>query len=136
MGQYETLEALKEALTKDIEDRARNDYDNDYYAQLVDKIKEGATLKYAPQTLEHEAEHVVDDMRQRLAQQGLDLETYYKMRNTDAAKFLEEEAKPVARKRLERSLILDEVSRREKIEVDNSSLDEEFSNTLVDLQMQ
>ena len=136
MGQYETLEALKEALTKDIEDRARNDYDNDYYAQLVDKIKEGATLKYAPQTLEHEAEHVVDDMRQRLAQQGLDLETYYKMRNTDAAKFLEEEAKPVARKRLERSLILDEISRREKIEVDNSSLDEEFSNTLVDLQMQ
>ena len=50
----------------------------------------------APQTLEHEAEHVVEDMGRRLAQQGLDLETYYKMRNTDAAKFLEEEAKPVA----------------------------------------
>jgi len=27
----------------------------------------------------------------------LDLETYYKMRNSDAAKFFEEEAKPVAR---------------------------------------
>jgi FKBP-type peptidyl-prolyl cis-trans isomerase (trigger factor) len=59
-------------------------------------------IKYAPQTLDHEAGHVVEDMRRRLAQQGLDLETYYKMRNTDAAKFLEEEAKPVARKRLER----------------------------------
>ncbi len=88
------------------------------------------------QTLAHEAEHVVDDMRQRLAQQGLDLDTYYKMRKTDAAKFLEEEAKPVARKRLERSLILDEVSRQEKIDVDNHSLDEEFNSTLVDLQMQ
>ena len=62
----------------------------------MDKIKEGATIKYAPQTLNHEAEHVVDDMRQRLAQQSMDLETYYKMRNTDAAKFLEEEAKPAA----------------------------------------
>jgi len=102
----------------------------------VDKIKERAVIKYAAKTLDHEAEHVVDDMRQRLAQQGLDLETYYKMRKTDAAKFLEEEAKPVAKKRLERSLILDEVSRQEKINVDNSSLDEEFNSTLVDLQMQ
>jgi trigger factor len=135
-GQYESLDALKDVLTKDIEARARSEYDDEYFAQLVDKIKEGATIKYAQQSLDHEAEHVVDDLRQRLAQQGLDLETYYKMRGTDAAKFFEEEAKPIARKRLERSLILDEISRQEKIEVDNESLDQEFNNTLVDLQMQ
>ena len=116
--------------------RARAEYDDEYYAKLVDMIKEGATIKYAAQTLDHEAEHVVDDMRQRLAQQGLDLETYYKMRKTDATRFLDEEAKPVARKRLERSLILDEVSRQEKIGVDNESLDQEFNSTLVDLQSQ
>ena len=58
------------------------------------------------------------------------------MRKTDAARFLDEEAKPVARKRLERSLILDEVSRQEKIGVDNESLDQEFNSTLVDLQAQ
>ena len=136
VGQYDNFDALKEALTKDIEARARAEYDDGYYAQIVDKIKEGATIKYASQTLNHEAEHVVEDLRQRLAQQKLDLETYYKMRNTDAAKFFEEEAKPVAKKRLERSLILDEISRQEKIEVDNEALDQEFNNTLVDLQMQ
>lgn len=135
-GQYESLEALKDVLTKDIEARAKSDYDDEYFAQIVVRIKEGATIKYAQQSLNHEAEHVVDDLRQRLTQQGLDLETYYKMRSTDAARFFEEEAKPVARKRLERSLILDEISRQEKIEVDNKSLDQEFNNTLVDLQMQ
>jgi trigger factor len=134
--QYESLDALKETLAKDIEARARAEYDDGYYAQVVDKIKEGATIKYASQTLNHEAEHVVEDLRQRLAQQKLDLETYYKMRNTDATKFFEEEAKPVAKKRLERSLIMDEISRQEKIEVDNEALDQEFNNTLVDLQMQ
>jgi trigger factor len=134
--QYESLDALKEALTKDIETRARAEYDDEYYGHVVDQIKEGATIKYASQTLNHEAEHVVDDLRQRLAQQGLDLETYYKMRSTDATKFFEDEAKPVAKKRLERSLIMDEISRQEKIEVDNESLDQEFNNTLVDLQMQ
>ncbi len=136
VGQYESLQALKDVLTKDIEARARAEYDDDYYARLVDKIKEGASIKYAAHTLNHEAEHVVDDMGQRLGQQGLDLDTYYKMRKTDASRFLEEEAKPVARKRLERSLILDEVSRQEKIGVDNDSLDQEFNSTLVDLQSQ
>ncbi len=136
VGPYESLDALKEALKKDIEERARAEYDDGYYAKLIDKVKETAKIKFAPQTLEHEAEHVVDDLRQRLANQNLDLETYYKMRNTDAVKFLEEEAKPVAKKRLERSLILDEISRQEKIDVDNQALDQEFNNTLMDLQMQ
>lgn len=136
VGQYESLQALKDVLAKDIEARAQAEYDDDYYARLVDNIKEGATIKYAAQSLNHEAEHVVEDMKQRLAQQGLDLETYYKMRKTDAARFLEEEAKPVARKRLERSLILDEVSRQEKVGVDNEALDQEFNTTLVDLQSQ
>lgn len=134
VGNYESLASLKNMLTKEIEDRARAEYDDEYFTKLVDKIREGAGIKYAPQTLEHEAEHVVDEMRQRLAQQRLDLETYYKMRNTTAEKFLEDEAKPVARKRLERSLILDEVARQEKIEVDNGALDQEFNSTLIDLQ--
>jgi trigger factor len=135
-GEYQSLDALKEVLTKDIEARARAEYDDEYFAKLVDKLKEDASIKYASQSLNHEAEHVVKDLRQRLASQGLDLETYYKMRKTDAGKFFEEEAKPVAKKRLERSLILDEISRQEKIEVDDKSLDQEFNTTLMDLQMQ
>ncbi len=134
VGGYDSLDALKEAVAKDLEARARADYDDEYYTQLVDKVREGSSVKYASQTLDHEAEHVVEDMRQRLAQQGLDLETYYKLRKTDAAKFLEDEAKPVAKRRLERSLILDEIARKEKIEVDSSALDTEFNTTLVDLQ--
>ena len=136
VGQYESFDALKEVLKKDVEERARADYDDEYFARLIDTIKEGATIKYAAHTLNHEAEHVVDDLRQRLSQQGLDLETYYKMRNTDAAKFFEEEAKSVAKKRLERSLVMDEISRQQNIEVDNEALDAEFNNTLMNLQMQ
>jgi trigger factor len=136
VGKYENLAALKEALGKEIEARARAEYEDQYYTDIVDALRKEAVIKFAPQTLHHEAQHVVEDMGRRLAQQGLDLETYYKMRNTDAARFLEEEAKPVATKRLERSLILDEVARVEKIEVDNAALDEEFSSTLMDLQGQ
>jgi trigger factor len=135
-GQFETLDELKEAVKKDLEARSKDEYDDEYYRELIDKIKEKAIIKYPPQVVEHEAEHVVDDLRQRLSQQGLDLETYFKMRQTTEEQFIEEEAKPVAVKRLERSLILDQIARDEKIEVDEGSLQNEFGQTLTELQYQ
>ncbi len=135
-GQYETLDELKESLKTELENRSKTEYEDEYFIKLIDKIKAGATIKYPPQVVEHEAEHVIDDLRQRLAQQGLDLETYFKMRQTTQEQFLEEEAKPVAIKRLERSLILDQLARDEKIKVDEGSLQNEFGQTLTELQYQ
>jgi trigger factor len=136
VGAGETLEALRETVTKDVENRSRADYDDKYFVELIEKIKEGATLKYHQHSLEHEGEHVLEDLSQRLGQQGMDLETYFKVRNTTREQFIEEEVKPVAKKRFERSLILDELVRREKIEVDNAALDAEFNQTLSTLTMQ
>jgi trigger factor len=135
-GAGENLDALMETLRKEVDNRSRSEYDDKYYVELVEKIKDGAMLKYARQSLDHEAEHVLGDLEQRLTQQGLDLQTYFKMRNTTQEKFVEEEVLPVAKKRLERALILDEIIRQEKIAVDNTSLDAEFGNTLTELQMQ
>ncbi len=135
-GQHDTLEQLKEVLAKDLEARSKSQFDDEYYLKLIDKIKEGATLKYPPQMIDHEAEHVVENLRQRLSQQGLDLDTYFKMRQTDLVKFMEEEARPVAIKRLEQSLILDQLARDEKIEVDDTSLQSEFGQTLNELKYQ
>jgi trigger factor len=136
VGAGETLDDLREAVTKDVEARSKAEYDDKYFVDLIEKVKEGATFKYHERTLEHEGEHVLEDLSQRLAQQGMDLDTYFKVRNTSREQFIEEEVKPVAKKRLERSLILDEIVRREKIKVDNESLDEEFNNTLTSLTMQ
>ena len=136
VGAGETLAELREAVRKDVEARSKADYDDKYFVDLIEKIKEGATLKYHPHALEHEAEHVLEDLSQRLSQQNMDLETYFKLRNTTREKFLEEEAMPVAKKRFERSLILDEVVRKENIQVDNEALDAEFNQTLSALTMQ
>jgi trigger factor len=136
VGAGETLDALKEAVAKDVENRSKADYDDKYFVDLIEKIKEGATFKYNDHSLEHEGEHVLEDLSQRLSQQGMDLETYFKVRNTTREQFIEEEVKQVAKKRLERSLILDEVVRREKLEIDNAALDAEFNNTLSNLTMQ
>ncbi len=135
-GAGETLDALMEAVKKDVEARSQADYDDKYFVELIEKIKEGATIKYHEHTLEHEGEHVLSDLSNRLAQQGMDLETYFKVRNTTRETFIEEEVKSVAKKRLERGLILDEVVKLEKIQIDNDALSEEYNNALNSLVMQ
>jgi trigger factor len=135
-GAGETMEAVREAVRKDVENRSKTEYDDKYFVDLIEKIKEGATFKYHQHSLDHEGEHVLEDLSQRLGQQNMDLDTYFKVRNTTREQFVEEEVKPVAKKRFERSLILDELVRREKIEVDNEALDAEFNQTLSAMAMQ
>lgn len=136
VGAGETLAELRDMVTKDVENRSKADYDDKYFVDLIEKIKEGATFKYHQHSLDHEGEHVLSDLTQRLGQQGMDLDTYFKLRNTTREQFIEDEVKPVAKKRFERSLILDEIVRKEEIEVDNEALDNEFSQTLNALAMQ
>jgi trigger factor len=136
VGAGETLEELRENLAKDVEARSKTEYDDKYFIDLIEKVKEGATFRYHEHSVEHEGEHVLEELGQRLAQQGMDLETYFKMRNTTREQFVADEVQPVAKKRLERSLILDEIVRSEKLEVDNAALDAEFNNTLSALTMQ
>jgi trigger factor len=134
--QYENIEQLKTVVQKDLESRSRADYDDEFFEQLIAKIKEGATLKYPPQVVEHEGEHVLEDLTQRLASQNMDLDTYFKVRNTTREKFVAEEVLPVAAKRLERGLILDEIARKHKVQIDEASLSQEFNQTLNELASQ
>lgn len=135
-GIAETLEDLKKAIGMDLEARSRAAYDDKYFVELIEKIKEGATFKYHQASLDHESEHVLEELSDRLAQQRMDLETYFKSRSTTRERFLEEEVMPVAKNRLERSLILDEIVRREKLEASDESLDAEFNQMLNTLVMQ
>ncbi len=135
-GAGETVEELKEAVRRDVNARSQSAYDDKYFMELLEKVKEVATIKYHAQTLEHEGGHVLQDLAQRLARQNMDLETYFKIRDTTQEAFFESEVKPVAKKRLERSLLLDEIVRVEKIEMDDEALNAEFGNTVNSLSMQ
>ncbi len=135
-GAGETVDALKEAVKKDVETRSQAEYDDKYFVELIEKVKEGATIKYHEHTIEHEGEHVLSDLSNRLAQQNMDLDTYFKVRETTREKFIEEEVNPVAKKRLERGLILDEIVRKEQIQIDNEALEAEYNNTINGLAQQ
>jgi trigger factor len=129
VGPFENLQALHEAVKANLATQSKAEYDDNYFAMLMDKIKENATIKYPPQVLDQELEHVMEDLKSRLANQGMDMAAYLKSRETDEEKFVAEEARPIAVKRLERSLIMDKLTKSEKIEVSREMLQSSFDQT-------
>ena len=129
-GAGDTVDALRAMVKKDVEMRSQDEYDDKYFVTLIEKLKEGSTIKYHASTIEHEGEHVLSDLANRLSQQKMDLDTYFKLRETTREKFIEDEVNPVARKRLERGLLLDEIIRKENIQIDNEALEAEYNNTI------
>jgi trigger factor len=128
-GLGQNVDELRTRMRENIETEARNAYEDEYFEKLIEQIKAGATIKYPPQVLEHEEEHVLEDVERRLKSQGVEnMETYFKMVDTTREKFIEEQARPTATKRLERGLVMDELARVEKIEIDNESLEAAFNN--------
>jgi trigger factor len=123
----ETVDELRQRVRENIERQSRDEYDDKYFVQIFDLIKEGATIKYPPQVLDHESEHVLEELKRRLGEQRMDLETYIKVRNTDMDAFMAEEVKPTAQRRLERSLLIDEIAHQEKIELSEQELTEAFT---------
>jgi trigger factor len=129
VGPFENLQALRDALKANLASQSKAQYDDDYFSRLMDKIKEGAKISYPPQVVDHEVEHVMEDLKTRLAGQNLDLPAYLKSRQMDEEKFIAEEARPIAIKRLERALIMDEIARLEKIEISQDQLKSSFQQT-------
>lgn len=134
-GLGQTVDELRQRMLENIQRESQDKYDDEFYTAVLDKIMEGATIKYAPNALDHESEHILEDLKKRLAQQGMDFETYLKVRETTREQFLSEEARPVAKKRLERGLVMDALARAEKIELAEQEMAEEFQQTWMNLVM-
>ena len=134
LGDYETVDALREAVRKNLEDNAGREYETTYYNSLVDEIVDNSTIMYSPQVLEEEIERVKHSLEHDLEDRKLDMPTYLKTLEKDEATFIEEDIKPVAKRRLERSMALDEVARAETIRLDPDELQREVAGTIQMLQ--
>jgi trigger factor len=128
-GPFENLKGLRDAVKANLATQSKAQYDDDYFSKVMEKIKEGAIIKYPPQSVDHEVQHVMEDLKSRLAEQNLDMAAYLKSRDMEEEKFIQEEARPIAIKRLERSLIMEQIAKTEKIEVNQEILQSSFQQT-------
>jgi trigger factor len=134
VGDFENVAKLREMVRTQLETQAKTEYERTYFDELIEKLVKGAKIKFAPQTLDHEMEHVVESIEQDLADQRMELDAYLKTIKKEKAAWMEEEVKPAATKRLQRSLVLDQLAQVEKVEVGNEELQNEFTQMVNEMQ--
>lgn len=134
IGDFSSMEALRESIRSRIEVNTRNEYDTNYYDQVLDLIIKQAKIHYPPQMMEEEKRHVLDHLQQDLAEQKMDLDTYLKLNHKEKEEYIDEEITPIAKKRLERSLVLDEIAKKENIQLSKEDVSKEYNQTLSEMQ--
>ena len=130
--QYATLDELRDAIRKSLEEQSSDEYNQQYNDKIVAELLKDAVLKYPPQMLEHEIELFENQLANRLSQQGMEMETYLKMRQMDH-EALHAEMKPMAEARLQRTLVMLEVARSQDIKVTEEEVEVESMRALDEL---
>ena len=135
VGGFESVETLKQAVREKMVSDRTSEYDDTYYLELVDTLRAGATLKYPPQMIKDEEDDVLHRIEHDLEHRGLDLDVYLKIRKMDKDQFIEEEVKQTAKDRLERSLVMDAITKKYDVKVTQQQMQAEVTGVLNSLLM-
>ena len=126
-GGFSTSEELYTVVREHLESKNKEDYDDAYYLELVDQLRQASVIKYPPQMLQEEEKEVLHRIEHDLEHRNLNLDLYLKLRKLDRDQFNEEEVKPTAKNRIERSLIMDAITKQYDIKISNEELEKEVS---------
>jgi trigger factor len=132
IGDFETLQALQDTIRDGLKSQAKANYDSEYSEKTLAKVIEGAAIQYPPEMVEDQITASTERMKNQLAEQGQEFETYLKMRGMDATTFREQN-RPQAEIAIKRSVVMYELARVEDIKVERQEMENEAMNTLNDL---
>jgi len=116
VGDFETLEELKEKIRQDLAAHKRRQYDAEYAERALEALVAQAEVEFPPQMLEEELDDMVGELERLLRRRGEDLESYLKRRN-QTLEALREELRPQAERRIRRGLVLYQLAREEGLSV-------------------
>jgi trigger factor len=122
---YETLLALRAKIREDIEKSETEAALRTYETQAVDALVEQASVDYAPQMLEHEIEHLLQDQA-NLDPRDPRAQLIYLQRMNKSEEEVRESVREEALLRLKRSLVLSEFASAENITVEDTDIDAEL----------
>jgi len=120
LGQFDTLDALKARVREDLEHEARHAAERDVRADLMKQLASRVPFEVPPSLVERELDRRIEDFAQRLMQQQIDP----REAGIDWNQFRESQ-RDAAREAVAGALYLDEVARRERLEVTAAEIDDE-----------
>ena len=125
VSDFDTLDEYKADLKNKIAERKAAEAKSKKEAEAIDKIVADSKMDIPQAMIDTQVTRMAEDFAQRLQQQGLSLDMYFKYTGLTADKVVED-MKPEAEKRIKNSLVLEAVAKAENITVS----DEEFEAEL------
>lgn len=124
-GDYASMDDMRAKVREGLVRQATREKDREYSTQVMDKLLEQTTIKYPPLLLDQELDSMLHDLDHRLKEQRLTLEDYLKIEGKTKDE-LEAEYRPLADKRLKRSLALGRLIEQEKLSVNDADVEQEI----------
>ena len=122
LGEFESLEALRARVRADLEHEMTHEVDREVRADLLRQLAGRVAFDVPPSLLDREIDRRVEEFVRRLIEQQID-----PMRtNINWEEFRERQRDPAA-EAVKGALVLDEVARRERIEVDDAEVEAEVA---------
>ena len=129
VGEYETVEELKEEVLQTLTEQNKNDSQDEYDTKIVDELVKNSSFKYPPQMLDDEIDDFIHDLEHQLSHQGITIDIYLQSRSIEMEE-LREEVKENAESRMKRGLILMEVANEENVTIPTEEINERIQQTL------
>jgi len=134
LGNYQSFTDLRDSIKKELNESKTHEYDHKFYDDLIDKVISISQVKYPPQVFQEEIQRVLNNFEQNLASQNLDLNTYLKINQLEKEKFIENDIKSAAKHQLEQYLVLEEIRKQEKIELEKDELQQAYTESISEIQ--
>jgi trigger factor len=122
---FETILALRARIREDIEKAEGDAALRNYETEVVDALAEQASIEYAPQMLDHEIDHLLEDQA-NLDQRDPRAQLIYLQRMNMSEQEVRDSVRPEAEQRIRRSLVLTQFAEAENIEVDAADIEAEI----------
>ena len=117
--------SLKAELKKTIEARKEKDAENKFMDAVLDKAVENMEVEIPHQMIHDELDRMIHQYEENLQMQGLTLEQFYKFTNSNE-QALKDQMHGEAEKRVASRFLLEEIAKKEKIEIDKKEVEEEI----------
>ena len=126
VSDFDTLDEYKADLKKKIAERKEAEAKRKKETEAIEKIVADSKMDIPQAMIDTQVTRMAEDFAQRLQQQGLSLEMYFKYTGLTAEKILDD-MKPEAVKRIQNSLVLEAVAKAENIQVSDDEFNAELS---------
>ena len=127
VGDFETMDALRDAIHQDIADAKMREAESAYVDGAVDKLLETAHIEFPPLMVEEELDDMLERTDKRLRDQNLSLEEYLKVLGKTREEY-RTEMRPTAEAHIRRGLLLSRIVELEQLSVDASDVDREIES--------